>query len=195
MPAIAPARARLRTAAAAALCIWASLALASTAARGHDGPLGGAASRVEPRPGGLFRLAAHSDAYELVAVVDGGALTLYLDRFETNEPVSDARIEIIAGAGRAVAEARPDGSYRATLPALIRPGQHELVFSIIHSGGDDLLAAVLDRRQPGDAAGTPSSVRASAGAQARSIAGLLLALAAGLIIGLTLRRPPPRRST
>ena len=43
------------------------------------------------------RVAAQSDAYELVGVLRGGRLRVYLDRFATNEPVTDAKIAVTVG--------------------------------------------------------------------------------------------------
>ncbi len=43
------------------------------------------------------RVSAQSDAYELVGILRGERLGLYLDRFATNEPVTDARIAVTVG--------------------------------------------------------------------------------------------------
>ena len=38
------------------------------------------------------RLTSHSDLFELVGMVEGNEMKIYLDRFTTNEPVTDAKI-------------------------------------------------------------------------------------------------------
>ena len=43
------------------------------------------------------RVAAQSDAYELVGILRGGRLAVYLDRFATNEPVTDAKLTVTVG--------------------------------------------------------------------------------------------------
>lgn len=90
------------------------------------------------------RVAVHSDAYELVAVANGARLTLFLDQFADNAPVSDARIEILFGAHAFEAIPHSDGTYVAAITGLDRPGVHPLVFNINHPAGDDLLEGKLE---------------------------------------------------
>jgi cobalt-zinc-cadmium efflux system membrane fusion protein len=58
------------------------------------------------------RAEARSDLFELVTIVRGGAVILYLDRFATNEPVTGASIEVGEGDTTANATPQPDGTYR-----------------------------------------------------------------------------------
>ena len=60
-----------------------------------DGPPA-ASSTASPR------VSSHSDLFELVGVVEKGEMKIYLDRYATNEPVTDAKIEVEAGRGNAV---------------------------------------------------------------------------------------------
>ena len=78
---------------AAALGVaWLAAAWLAGPAAAHEGHEHAAAP---PLPSAIApRGEAFSDAFELVAVSRGGTLTLHLDRFRTNEPVPDARIEI-----------------------------------------------------------------------------------------------------
>ena len=91
-------------------------------------------------------------------------MSLFLDKFATNEPVTDAEIEILAGADSVKAEPRPDGSYRATVPALATPGRHPLVFSIRHASGEDLLEGTLEI--PAEASAAITTPDAASGAEA-----------------------------
>jgi hypothetical protein len=69
--------------------------MSATAGEGHDhGDAAPAAAGTA-----LPRFAAVSETFELVGVLDGKQVTLYLDRFADNAPVRGAKIELeIAGA-------------------------------------------------------------------------------------------------
>ena len=99
------------------------------------------------------RLEAQSESFELLVVLENGKLTLYLDRYATNEPVSNARIEIESGAFKAVAQLGADGVYTAPGEAFAKPGQYPLVFTIQAADGSDLLNGTLTIAQP---AGPPA---------------------------------------
>ncbi len=66
-------------------CLGGGVAVAH---EGHDEMQAAAASGAP----GLPRLVVSSETYELVAVLEGERLTIYLDRFEDNVPVTDANI-------------------------------------------------------------------------------------------------------
>src|SRR5262249_3717054 len=71
----------------------------------HEGPNHGTA----PLPtGGSFaaRGESSSETFELVAVVEGLELVIYLDQFATNEPVSDATVEVETPAGPVAVQKR-----------------------------------------------------------------------------------------
>ncbi len=90
------------------------------------------------------RAEAHSDLFELVTTVRGGAATLYLDRFATNEPVTGVSIDVGEGDTTIKAAPQPDGTYRLEAPWLALPGRHELVFTVTAGDDADLLNASLD---------------------------------------------------
>lgn len=107
---------------------------------GHDhgspaatGVVGNAVPRIE----------AQSDLFEIVGVVEGGAMKIFLDRYATNEPVLDAKIEIDGGALKGTAQASPDGTYAFRHDALTRPGQFPITFTIVAGTDTDLLAGEL----------------------------------------------------
>lgn len=94
------------------------------------------------------RLEARSELFELVARLDGGALTVLVDRYETNEPVLGARLEVESGPLKASATFRPEsGDYAVTdagfLKALSEPGEHALVFTLAAGDDTDLLDGTL----------------------------------------------------
>jgi hypothetical protein len=94
------------------------------------------------------RLAAESSDFELVATAQGETLTIYLDRFTDNQPVSGAKLEIDTGDGKTVeAVADKDGEegvYIVTGSWVALPGHHDLVFTVLTDHGSDLLAGTLD---------------------------------------------------
>ena len=72
---------------------------------------------------------AKSETFELVARLGGGELSILIDRFETNEPVLNAQVEVESGKLKAVAKFHADqGDYAvddaALLGALGQPGAH-----------------------------------------------------------------------
>jgi cobalt-zinc-cadmium efflux system membrane fusion protein len=124
----------------AALLTLLPLAPDALAHEGHDhGPSESVTGPLAPR------VSAHSENYELVGILRGDRLIIYLDRFATNEPVTTADIAVTIGdATEAVnAEWAAEGTYVLKLPRLQSAGPIELVFSITGEAGEDLLAGTL----------------------------------------------------
>ncbi|MBP6901156.1 MAG: hypothetical protein KBC73_13765 [Burkholderiaceae bacterium] len=96
----------------------------------------------------LPRLEAKSEAFELVATLQAGELSVFIDRFATNEPVLNAVLEVESGGLRSQARFHADhGDYAvddAKLLALLRtPGEHALVFTLAAGQDNDLLDGTL----------------------------------------------------
>ena len=89
------------------------------------------------------RFEAHSDIFELVGIVENGQLTVYLDRYATNEPVVNAKVEFESGETKGVAAPQPDGTYLIKLDALSKPGQVPFSFTVTAGNATDLLAGEL----------------------------------------------------
>jgi hypothetical protein len=94
------------------------------------------------------QIEAKSDLFELVGTLEDGEFSILIDRFPTNEPVLNARVEIESGNMKAQATFHDDlGDYSVDNPALLRklhePGEHPLVITIIAGSDSDLLDAVL----------------------------------------------------
>src|SRR5688572_30179382 len=66
---------------------------------------------------------AASELFELVAIAKGEELVVYLDRFATNEPVTEATVEVETPAGPATAAAA-GGVFRLKAPWLAKPGHY-----------------------------------------------------------------------
>ena len=70
----------------------------------------------------LPRFAAVSETFELVGVLDGKQVTLYLDRFADNAPVRGAQIELEIAGAKFKAEAHGDDAYEVVLKEAPKPG-------------------------------------------------------------------------
>lgn len=86
---------------------------------------------------------AASETYELVAIARGDELTMYVDRFSTNEPVDDATIEIETPVGPATATGKPGEPYRLITPWSSKPGSYDLIFTVTKAGSADVLPLTL----------------------------------------------------
>ncbi len=89
------------------------------------------------------RLTSHSDLFELVGMVEGNEMKIYLDRFATNEPVTDAKIEVEIGNIKGIAAAQADGSYIFKNDVFTNPGDLSVSFTVIAGKDADLLAGDL----------------------------------------------------
>ena len=139
---------RLSAFVAAALAFLA-LGAPLTAHEGHDHDAGAVAIPLESA---APRLEASSSAFELVAIRLNGALTIWLDRFATNEPVTDAVIEVETPAGPQTATPTPDGAFTLPAPWAQKPGRYDLIFTVTAGGDVDVLTGALETPKPEAAA-------------------------------------------
>ncbi len=126
--------------------------LTTSPAFSHGGVDDEAPTAVAGAAPGAPRTEAESAEFELVAVVRAGGLVLTLDRFATNEPITDGTIEIAEGDGSVTAQRQEDGTYLAKAPWLAHPGKHDLTFTVTAGDTSDLLTATLDLPGAGHAA-------------------------------------------
>ncbi len=86
---------------------------------------------------------AHAGDFEIVAVLRNGEIVVYLDRFETNEPVTNAEIEALTPKGSGKAVANEDGTYR--LPAKWAEGSdhYDLIFTITLGDRSEVLPVTI----------------------------------------------------
>ncbi len=127
------------------MLVLALLPVSVVADEGHGAPPSAPHTALAPR------VEAQSESFELVGVLEGGKLTFYLDRFATNEPVTDAAIAIESGAFKATAQSSGEGIYTAPAAALTKPGQYPLVFTIRAANETDLLNGTLGVPPPAGA--------------------------------------------
>jgi hypothetical protein len=90
------------------------------------------------------RFAASSELFELVGVLEGKTLRLYLDRAATNEPLPQADIELEFGGVKLAPQAQADGSFAVELAQAPGDGVHALTASVTVGDEADLLAGELD---------------------------------------------------
>jgi cobalt-zinc-cadmium efflux system membrane fusion protein len=128
----------------AALCCVASIFLSLSAPFAHEGHEHDDATRSALASSTYPRVTAHSELYEVVGIVRGERLSIYLDHFATNESVSDAKVKVAIGDAEPVdAEPTENGIYTISFPRSARTGSVEVVFSVTATSGDDLLAGSL----------------------------------------------------
>ena len=121
--------------------------LLSPLAHADDGHDHGDATPVATGPA-LPRFAAVSDIFELVGVLNGKHITLYLDRAIDNAPVTDAQIELEVAGEKHTAEKHED-VYEVVLAAEPAPGLLPITATVTAGGDVDLLAGEFDHH--GDA--------------------------------------------
>ena len=126
----------------------ASLSFASPGAHGPNGEHLDTASSGQKSADAAPRFDAKSELFELVARLDGGELSMLIDRFDTNEPVLKADVEIESGNRKAKAKFHADlGDYAVDdaemLKLLGTPGEHPIVVTILAGSDTDLLEGVL----------------------------------------------------
>ncbi|MBS3998834.1 MAG: hypothetical protein KGZ67_16110 [Hydrogenophaga sp.] len=129
----------------AALLLAALLAAAPAAAGpGHDHGDAAPAAVGEALP----RFTAESEIFELVGVLSGKQITLYLDRFDDNSPVRGAQIELEIGGAKfkaAKMSNEPDeDEYEVVLPEAPKPGVLPVTATVTAGNEVDLLAGELD---------------------------------------------------
>lgn len=168
------------------LAVALALATPALAGPGHDhgdeGPTAGARQA-------LPRFSATSELFEIVGVVAGTRLTVYLDRAPTNEPVPDAKLDIEV-AGRAIPiEPRGKGVYEATLAAPLGPGVHAVSATVVAGADTDLLAGELDLHEDAH------DDAATAGGWRRYMTMTTGAIGAAVVVGLGLFAALRRRMT
>ena len=135
---------RLAGLGAAGLACLASLFLGLAVSVAHEGHDHGDGDKSAVVAAGYPRVAARSDLYEIVGILRDGRFSIFIDDAVTNEPISDATLQVTVGDAPAIEATRtPDGIYTAALPDRKLTGSVEVIFSINARKGDDLLVDSL----------------------------------------------------
>jgi hypothetical protein len=125
------------------------------AGEGHDHSKATRAAVEQALP----RFAAVSETFELVGVLSGQQITLYLDRFGDNSPVREAQIELDIGGTKFKAEKRGEDEYTVVLHEAPVEGVLPVTAKVTAGVEIDLLAGELDIHPAGhtdNAAHTPA---------------------------------------
>lgn len=131
----------MKQAIAAALLCVASLITPSAFGHGgedHGAPPPSVVQTVAPRT------AAATEAFEVVALLADQKLVIYVDRFVSNEPVAQAKVEVEGAGLQGVARETDPGTYLLDLATPLPPGRHPLTISVEAGDSVDLLPATLD---------------------------------------------------
>lgn len=115
------------------------LAGAASADDGHDH--GAPTAATGPA---LPRFAAVSEAFELVGVLNGKQLVLYLDRFDDNSPVKDAQLALEIDGVKVEAAPHGEGEFEVVLAAVPKAGVLSVSATVVAGKESDLLAGELD---------------------------------------------------
>ena len=118
------------------------------AGAGHDHGEGAPAATGTALP----RFAAVSDLFELVGVLNGKQITLYLDRAADNSPVTDAKIELEIGGKKYLAAKQGTDEFEVVLPEVPKPGVLPVTATVTAGTDADLLAGEIDIHEAAHAA-------------------------------------------
>jgi membrane fusion protein, heavy metal efflux system len=146
------------------------------------------------------RAEASSEAFELLLVARETALLIYLDRFRTNEPVEGATVQVDTPAGFVIAAARAGEPYMLPAPWL-RPGNHDLLFTVSAGADVDVLTATLvipENVAQSSAAASASLIGSAFATELKQIlsasdSALIAAVFAGFVIGVAVTGVALRR--
>jgi len=138
------------------------------------------------------RVEARSEAFEIVARLEGGALSIFVDRYATNEPVLGAELEVESGPLKQKATFRADqGDYAVSDPAMLAalsaPGSRPVVFTVTAGKDADLLEGTMQGVSAAAKDGNGQSARP------RVVAGMALGIAPIAAFALWFARRRSRR--
>ena len=163
------------TAATLMALIFTLLSPMAIAGAGHDH--GEAAPQAQGTA--LPRFVAVSEDLEMVGIVNGKQVTIYLDRFKDNSPVNDAQIDIDIEGSKYKAEKHGVGEYEVFLKDMLKPGVIAITATIQAGDLNDLLATELDLHENKDVLSHRSSWK---GIALWIGAGLFVLMALGAIV-------------
>jgi hypothetical protein len=131
--------------------IWLFIALTSTTAYAHgdedhskDGK-----SAAQSQSVGQPRIETFTETFELVGQLQGKEFSVFVDKYETNEPILNGKLEVELAGLKSEGKYRPDrGDYVIAddgfVKALAAPGKHALVFTLSAGEESDLLEGTLE---------------------------------------------------
>jgi hypothetical protein len=159
------------------------LGAAAFAGEGHDHGDNAPAASGPSVP----RFSAASELFEMVGVIDGKRLKVYLDHAATNEPVMDAKVELDIGGVKVVVQPHAEGEFDAELAQAFQPGVLPVTATVSAGKDSDLLAGELDLHEDAPkvaAAASRDWMRFSIW----GVGGAIALLALALVVRMVLRR-------
>lgn len=168
-------------------------ALAAPGAHGPNGEHLDAPASAPAAAHAVPRIDTFTESFELVGHLHDEELSILIDRYETNEPVLNATLEVDYNGMTAQATYHADhGDYaidnEELLQALAKPGQHPLLFTLTAGDESDLLEGVLrvsaNRDEQEHTHAMPQKTWV--------IGGIVLFLLSVALVVLRLRRRQPR---
>ncbi len=91
---------------------------------------------------------AQAGEFEVVALLGNGEVIVYLDRFATNEPVTNAEIEALTPAGSEKAVLNADGSYRVPAKWIDGRDHYDLIFTVTLGETSEVLPLTIVGAKP-----------------------------------------------
>ncbi len=137
----------------AAMVLSSASVFAAPGAHGPNGEHLDTSAQAGTTSGPVPSFEARSEEFELVGRLQGGELSILINRFATNEPVLNAVVEVESGALKAPAKFHEDmGDYAiddiSMLKALAAPGEHSVVVTVLAGSDSDLLDGTLNVSAP-----------------------------------------------
>src|SRR5262245_13206262 len=162
------------------------LAAAAVAHEGHD--------HDAPPPLNLPvapRVVAVTPDYELVGVLSGEhRLTIFLHRFETGEPIKDAKVFVSGGEQEVEAEAKEAGVFDVAAPWIGAAEPLDIVFRLKLPNDEDILTGRLEKAS---ATTAPAAAAASASQLQQTVYVAIGALMTGVLLTLLIGASLSRR--
>jgi cobalt-zinc-cadmium efflux system membrane fusion protein len=142
------------------------------------------------------RVVAVTPDYELVGVLSGEhRLTIFLHRFETGEPVKDAKVAVSAGEHEAEAVRKEDGVFDVSAPWISAAESMDLIFRLTLPNDHDILTGRL--KKEGTATASPQPAASASQLQQTAyvaICALMTGVLLTLLIGASLSHRRQARS-
>jgi membrane fusion protein, heavy metal efflux system len=115
----------------------APLHLAAHDGHDHGAPPPPVSTTIAPR------VDASSDLFEVVGVLRSGKLTIFIDRFITNAPVTGAEVEVETPSGAVKAGRNSDGTYVVDAPWAKTGESIDLIFTVAAGSDVDVVTGTL----------------------------------------------------
>ena len=123
--------------------VFVAVMLMAGDAAAHEGHDHDDQSKALTLAGMTPRLEAVSGPFELVALLQKGELVIYLDRFETNEPLAGAQVIVETPVGQLSAPLK-EGAYRLAAPWAPQTGSLDLIFTVTADDHTEILSGTLE---------------------------------------------------